>query len=131
MVTIVGTEAAFDKLTTSLLYLEHDAIAAYEAAIVGVEDAGAKRQLEAFKADHLQHVSTLMEIAREIGIEAPTEGDAKEVLKAGKVKMASLIGDSAIFTAMRQTGKTQSQPMSGQARTTMRSRDRKSFSKKL
>lgn len=101
MVTTIGTESTFDKLTTNLLYLEHDAIAAYEAAIERLKDGAPKQQLTTFKGDHLQHVATLNEIARELGIEAPAQGDAKELLTTGKVKMGALMGDTAIIGAMR------------------------------
>jgi rubrerythrin len=101
MVTTVGLEGGFETLVANLLYLEHDAIAAYEAAIERLQDGRAKQQLESFKDDHLHHVSTLKEIAKEVGIEAPTAGDAKEMLTTGKVKMGSLVGDSAIVKAMR------------------------------
>jgi len=64
-----------------------------------------RRQLSAkvaeFKQDHLQHVDVLNEIARELGIEAPTEGDMKQMLTTRKIVLADLMGDAAILKAMK------------------------------
>jgi hypothetical protein len=38
MVTKVGNESTIDKLVTNLIYLEHDAIAAYESVIERLDD---------------------------------------------------------------------------------------------
>ena len=101
MVTTVGTESSIKDLVTNLLYLEHDAIAAYDSTIQKLENSEYKRQISAFRDDHTQHVATLTTMARELGIEAPREGDAKQMLTTGKIALASIVGDSAILQAMR------------------------------
>jgi rubrerythrin len=101
VVTTVGTESEIKSLVQDLLYLEHDAIAAYDSTIEKLENPEYKRQIQAFRQDHSQHVSVLTEMATELGVEAPREGDMKQMLTTGKVALASLMGDSAILKAMK------------------------------
>ncbi|MGA0533816.1 DUF2383 domain-containing protein [Hansschlegelia sp. KR7-227] len=102
MATTVGTEGSIESLVTDLIYLEHDAIAAYDSAIGRLDDPQAKRQVSEFRADHAQHLSVLQEIARELNIDAPTGGDMKKMLTTGKVAFADMVGgDSAILKAMK------------------------------
>lgn len=101
MVTTVGTENTAADLVTNLLHLEHDAIAAYDSTIERLSDAESKRQIEAFRRDHEQHVRTLEGFAARLGIEAPTSGDAKQMLTTGKVALAGLAGDGAVLKAMK------------------------------
>ncbi|HEV7433293.1 MAG TPA: ferritin-like domain-containing protein [Pseudorhizobium sp.] len=101
MVTMVGTESSIEKLVTNLIYLEHDAIAAYESTIERLDDKALSTQIAAFRQDHLQHLEVLHEMARELGIDAPTEGDMKQMLTTGKIALADLMGDAAILKAMK------------------------------
>jgi rubrerythrin len=101
VVTTVGTESEIKSLVQDLLYLEHDAIAAYDSTIEKLENPEYKRQIQAFRQDHSQHVSVLTEMATELGVDAPREGDMKQMLTTGKVALASLMGDSAILKAMK------------------------------
>lgn len=101
MVTMVGNESNIEKLVKDLLYLEHDAIAAYDACIERLDDKALSAQIAEFKQDHLQHVAVLTEIALELGIEAPAEGDMKQILTTGKIAIADLLGDAAILKAMK------------------------------
>ncbi|KQZ55373.1 hypothetical protein ASD54_07605 [Rhizobium sp. Root149] len=101
MVTMVGNEGNIDKLVKDLLYLEYDAIAAYDSCIERLDDKTLSAKIAEFKQDHLQHVTVLNEMARELGIEAPTEGDIKQMLTTGKIALADLMGDSAILKAMK------------------------------
>nr|WP_314093632.1 ferritin-like domain-containing protein [uncultured Shinella sp.] len=101
MVTMVGNESTIDKLVTNLIYLEHDAIAAYASVIERLDDKQLSAQVATFRDDHLQHLQVLKEMAREIGTEAPTEGDMKEMLTTGKIALADLFGDAAILKAMK------------------------------
>jgi rubrerythrin len=101
MVTTVGTESTIQDLVKDLILLERDAIAAYESTIGRLSDSALSTQVENFLQDHLQHLDVLKEIAVETGSEAPTEGDAKQILAAGKVALASLVGDGAILKAMK------------------------------
>jgi rubrerythrin len=101
MVTMVGTESTLKDLVENLLLLEHDAIAAYEQTIKRLENPDFKSKIAEFKTDHDRHVQQLTELARAVGAEPYQEGDAKQLLTTGKVAMASLMGDSAILTAMR------------------------------
>lgn len=101
MATTVGTENDINDLVTNLIYLERDAIAAYEATADRLSDAALSQQIEAFRKDHLQHLDVLQEMARETGANAPAEGDAKEMLTTGKVAMAGMMGDGSILKAMK------------------------------
>jgi len=101
MVTTVGTENSTADLITNLLHLEHDAIAAYESTIERLDDTGRRQHIEAFRQDHLGHVARLEEFAARLGIEAPTGGDAKQMLTTGKVALAGLGGDDAVLKAMK------------------------------
>lgn len=101
MVTTIGNESEFGKLIKDLIYLEHDAIAAYESTIDRLDDKLLSTEVETFRQDHLQHLATLNEIALEAGVEAPTKGDMKQMLTTGKVALADLFGDSTILKAMK------------------------------
>ena len=101
MATTVGTEDTIQELVTDLIYLERDAIAAYESTIDRLSDESLSAQVEAFRQDHLQHLSVLLEIAAETGAEAPVEGDMKQMLTTGKVALAGLMGNAAILNAMK------------------------------
>jgi rubrerythrin len=101
MVTMVGNETTFEKLVTDLIYLEYDAIAAYESCIERLDDKAFSSQIATFREDHLHHLSTLNEIAREANIVAPTKGDMKQMLTTGKIALADMMGDAAILKAMK------------------------------
>jgi len=101
MVTMVGNESSIEKLVTNLIYLERDAIAAYESTIERLDDKTLSSQVESFRQDHLQHLDVLNEMARELAIDAPTEGDMKQMLTTGKIAMADMMGDGAILKAMK------------------------------
>ncbi len=101
MTTTVGTEKTVEKLVSNLLRLEHDAIAAYEATIERLNDATSRQQIEAFRHDHLDHVVQLEQFAARLEIDAPTGGDIKQMLTAGKVALAGLAGDNAMIKAMK------------------------------
>lgn len=100
MATTTGTENAIEDLVENLIYLERDAIAAYDSTIERLSDRTLSEQVEAFRQDHLQHLDVLKEMAAEIGAKAPAEGDMKQMLTTGKVAMAGLMGDAAILKAM-------------------------------
>ncbi|MEC5293263.1 ferritin-like domain-containing protein [Aurantimonas sp. C2-6-R+9] len=101
MATTVGNEGDIEGLVTDLIYLERDAIAAYESSIEKLSDASLSGELARFLNDHRQHLDVLNEIARETGAQAPLEGDAKQMLTTGKIALANLIGDAAILKAMK------------------------------
>lgn len=101
MVTTVGTENDPKTIITNYILLERDAIAAYDAVIERLEDPGRKEKIAAFREDHTRHLKELQRVASEEGADAPDEGDAKEMLTTGKVKMANVVGgDGAILKAM-------------------------------
>ena len=101
MSTIVGNEENFTNLIRNLILLEHDAIAAYDSTIERLEDAGAASKIAEFRQDHQQHLDVLHEIALQLGLEPPTEGDMKQMLTTGKIMLAKLAGDGAILKAMK------------------------------
>jgi rubrerythrin len=101
MATTVGTESTPDKLIENCLLLEHDAIAAYDTVIERLENPAYKAQIESFRNDHLQHVEKLHGFASQHGVTPPGEGDMKEMLTTGKIKLADVFGgDGAILKAM-------------------------------
>lgn len=101
MVTMVGNESSIQDLVTNLIYLEHDALAAYESCIERLDDKSLAAKIAEFKADHDEHVRVLNEMARQLGIEAPTGGDMKQMLTTGKIVIADMMGDAAILKAMK------------------------------
>jgi rubrerythrin len=101
MVTMVGNESSIDKLVSDLIYLEHDAIAAYEACIERLNNKELSAQIAIFKEDHLQHLDTLKTMASELGIDAPAKGDMKQMLTTGKIALAAIMDDAAILKAMK------------------------------
>lgn len=101
MVTTVGTSGDYRTLLTNFILLEHDAIAAYEATIRRLHDADLADQVEAFLGDHKRHLRELHSMAERAGAESPKEGDAKQLLTAGKVKIAAMMdGDGTVLRAM-------------------------------
>ena len=52
MVTMVGNEASIEDLVTNLIYLEHDAIAAYDSCIERLDDEALGARIIEFKRDH-------------------------------------------------------------------------------
>lgn len=101
MATTVGNESNFNDLVTNLIYLERDAIAAYDETAKRLSDQALSQQIVQFRDDHLQHLDVLNEMAREAGADAPAEGDMKQMLTTGKIAMADLMGDAAILKAMK------------------------------
>ncbi len=57
--------------------------------------------MRAFKGDHLRHTKELGAQLRAMGHPAPREGDLKQFLATGKVRLGALLGDKAILAAMR------------------------------
>lgn len=98
---MVGNESDFGKLVKDLIYLEHDAIAAYKSTIERLDDKALSAKVAEFHQDHLQHLSTLNEITVEAGIEAPTDGNMKQMCTTGKIALADMFGDKTILKAMR------------------------------
>ena len=101
MVTMVGNESSIQDLVKNLIYLEHDAIAAYESCIDRLDDKSLAVKLAEFKADHDEHVRVLNEMARQLGVDASTAGDMKQMLTTGKIVIADMMGDAAILKAMK------------------------------
>lgn len=101
MATMVGNESDFGKLVKDLIYLEHDAIAAYESTIERLDDKKLSAKVAEFHQDHVQHLATLNEIALGAGVDAPEEGDMKQMLNSGKIALADMFGDKTVLKAMR------------------------------
>jgi hypothetical protein len=64
MVTMIGNEYDIKGLVKNLLYLEHDAIAAYDSCIERLDSRELASQISAFKEDHLRHSSIPGRLAR-------------------------------------------------------------------
>lgn len=101
MATNVGQERDIATLVQDLITLERDAIAAYDSMIEKLSQAALGSQVAQFRKDHLQHLDVLEEMAAELGVAAPTEGDAKQLLTTGKIALAQLMGDKMILKAMK------------------------------
>ena len=101
MATTIGTESSIQDLVTNLIYLEHDAIAAYDSTIDKLEDPTSKTEISRFRDDHQRHLAELNKMAGMLGIQAPAMGDVKQMLTTGKIALASLMGDSTILGAMK------------------------------
>ena len=101
MVTTVGTGSDIRSLIENFVHLERDALAAYDEAIARLDDPTHKSKIAQFRDDHARHLTELEGLATKHGASIPTEGDMKQVLTTGKVKMADLVGgDGAILKAM-------------------------------
>jgi rubrerythrin len=100
MVTTVGTQNDFKALLKDFIALEHDAIAAYDATIERLSSPDHAEKIREFRGDHERHLSELRDMAERHGAHAPEQGDAKEMLTTGKVKLAGLAGDGAVLKAM-------------------------------
>ncbi len=101
MVTTIGTGSDFKTLVENMITLEHDAIAAYTATIERLDSPAHKTKVTEFRADHERHMRELHAMAAACGAEIPAEGDMKQVLTTGKIKLANLMGgDSALLKAM-------------------------------
>ncbi len=100
--TTVLNEADVNEKLHDLIELDYDAIAAYRAAIERIEDTSYKSKLAGFMGDHERHVTELSEIIHKQGGTPPDSGDSRQVLTAGKVKVAGTVGgDEAILKAMK------------------------------
>ena len=101
MVTTIGTGSDFRSLVENMIILEHDAIAAYTTTIERLESASHKAKITEFRGDHERHLRELHDMARACGANIPAEGDMKQILTTGKVKLAGLMGgDGALLKAM-------------------------------
>lgn len=101
MVTTVGTENDIKALLKDFIQLEHDAIAAYDATIERLSNTDYAEKIREFRGDHERHIEELRALADRHGADAPDQGDAKQMLTTGKVKIADMAGgDSAILKAM-------------------------------
>jgi rubrerythrin len=100
MVTTVGTGNDIHSILEDFIYLERDAIEAYDSTISRLGDPQWASKIEAFKEDHLRHLRELSDYAQSIGAPVPREADSKSMLTTGKIALADLAGDSAILKAM-------------------------------
>lgn len=99
--TVLLNEADVNEKLHDLIELDYDAIAAYRAAIERIEDASYKSKLVEFMGQHERHVTEFSGIIHKQGGTPPDSGDFKQVLTAGKVKIADTLGsDEAILKAM-------------------------------
>jgi uncharacterized protein (TIGR02284 family) len=89
------------SVLNNLVELDYDAIEAYKAAIDRLSGLADRQQLGEFLADHRRHVTELSLIVRNFGAEPPKHGDVKQVLTKGKVVLGGLMGEKAVFEAMR------------------------------
>lgn len=99
--TTMLNEADVNEKLHDLIELDYDAIAAYRAAIERIEDTAFRSKLIEFQEDHERHVTEFSAVIQKQGGTPPDSGDFKQILTAGKVKIADTIGsDEAILKAM-------------------------------
>lgn len=89
------------KELNKLIHLDHDAVAAYGAAIERLDEPRYKTQLTQFKGDHERHIRDLTALVRELGGDPAEGGDFKKVLTQGKVVIGNITGDKGILQAMK------------------------------
>ena len=97
---MAGNEFSIEDLVTNLIYLEHDAIAAYDRCIERLDDKTLGTRIADFKRDHDDHLRVPSEMSRQLDIEAPTGGDIKPRLTT-KIVLGDMIGDAAILKSMK------------------------------
>jgi hypothetical protein len=100
MATLVGTQSAVTDYLRSLLELEYDALAAYDAAIARLQAPALKLRFQEFRADHQRHVHDIAAFLASRGIRAPHGPDAKALLTGGKVVVGNWMGDRGVVSAM-------------------------------
>ena len=101
MATTVGTSSDMPSLIENFVYLERDAIAAYDETISRLEMPENRAKISEFREDHVRHLSELESLAAKHGAPVPAEGDMKQMLTTGKIKLADLMGgDDALLKAM-------------------------------
>lgn len=101
MVTMVGKQAEFSDAVKELIELDYDAVEAYEAAILRLENTVHKGKLSEFMDDHKRHIQEFSSLLKKHHCDIPTgPSTAKSWLTKGKVVLANLIGDKAILSAM-------------------------------
>lgn len=102
--TEMNTESSRENIISELddlIALDHDAIAAYQAAIERLDDVSIARRFEEFKQDHQRHVRDLSGAVTTLGGTPRKGGDIKKVLTKGKVVLAGLGSDKQILQAMK------------------------------
>jgi rubrerythrin len=106
MVTTVGTSSDMKSLIENFILLERDALAAYETTLERLESPEFKAKIEEFRADHLRHLDELTQLAARHGADVPQEGDMKQMLTTGKIKLADMVGDDATILRAMSTNET-------------------------
>lgn len=90
------------KELNQLIQLDYEASLTYEQALQQVEDVQARSALQAFMQDHLQHITDLRSVIKELG-GTPIEPsrDLKGVLLEGMTKLRDALGTLSALKAMR------------------------------
>lgn len=101
MGTMIGTQESLASLLRRLIEREYDAIEAYVVAVEHVDDPAGRRQLSAFLSVHQRHAQELSRQLRALGVEPPDGPDIKQLVTKGRVFFGALLGDRAIFSAMK------------------------------
>jgi rubrerythrin len=97
MVTLVGTETDLLETLCNLVQLDLDAMEAYDSAIVRVENAEYREQLEVFKGDHVRHAEELSRIVAEMGGKPSTGPGTQQIVTSGSAVLADMVGDKRIL----------------------------------
>jgi rubrerythrin len=84
----------------ALLEFEYDAVSAYRAAVLRIDDQQARLAFEGFQADHERHVRDIGALVRQAGVQLPDAGDIRQMLTVGKIVIGNLAGNAGIIAAM-------------------------------
>lgn len=100
MVISTHTKKSLGGLLYSLMELEYDTQAAFEAAITRLSSQAYKEQLREFLADQQRHIMDLKTVAAPVCDTLPHGADASRLLTRGLLMLAHLAGDRAILQAL-------------------------------
>ena len=98
------SQKLIDRLN-NLLMLDHDAVDAYEQAIIRMHSTFCKQRLSEFQADHRRHIVDLKACIEHYGAPAKDRSDLKGFFIKGMTAIQSLAGDEMALRAMQTNEK--------------------------
>ena len=105
LITEVGLKNQFSGALIDLLKLDYAMLAAYDVALLKLENPIYISELKQFKEDHHRHILQINNLLLDHGIEPPTPPDLKQYLTKCAIYIATLFGDEAILLAMNRKEK--------------------------
>lgn len=102
MATAVDIESDVIDMLNDLIQLEYASIQAYEGAIERLDSSEHQRQITEFKENRERHTRELDHLVRELQGKPVNGAVISNVVAAGKIALADLLGDKAVLKAMRR-----------------------------